>query len=593
MKKRLVPILLSLVMVLMLLPSPALAVNGEGASIMFLPPAAPATDKLSEVLSGEVVQLACANGTHSHAPASYPLKPDTYSVGMVTADDAYGYICPVIIQANAYIAAYNDETASKHSLSPHASEAQTLMLTWDAAAKSWKAPKNKLPLAFSLTCQDPRPSDPTPRISNVPSVPTDSQLPGILGQSIAKVACANSQAFHGDKTYGLLPGGYTISAIAGDATIGYSCTVSINSAPYVAAYNTEMGAIHTLQADGQAAKSITLSWDGANQAWALRDGLPLVFPVLCKDPAVPPQAPAVDQLPGILGSVVKVACANSRGFHGDKTYALLPGSYTIGSVAGDGAAGYTCPVTIHDAAPYVAAYTTDMGAAHTLQPAAQTPKTITLAWNGKAWQKPTAGLPVAFAVLCQNPPVSTLPASPTKAETLKLLGAARVQVNCSAGRHGGWTYPLREDSIQLSSVYEVNNQPRVNVTLSGNPYVQSYSWETGKAHALSSPTAYTITLVYQDGWRLQEALASAKTYAFNAACNQGNVGGGWYPRISGGRNPGGNAPITQPGTVASFPNPALSIPRTGDAPQMGLGAGLAVLALLGLAMYFGRRASAD
>lgn len=473
MKKRLVPILLSLVMVLMLLSSPALAVNGEGASIMFLPPAAPATDKLSEVLSGEVVQLACANGTHSHAPASYPLKPDTYSVGMVTADDAYGYICPVIIQANAYIAAYNDETASKHSLSPHASEAQTLMLTWDAAAKSWKAPKNKLPLAFSLTCQDPRPSDPTPRISNVPSVPTDSQLLGILGQSIAKVACANSQAFHGDKTYGLLPGGYTISAVAGDATIGYSCTVSINSAPYVAAYNTEMGAIHALQTDGQ------------------------------------------------------------------------------------------------------------------------TPKAITLTWDGKAWQKPITGLPITLTVSCQKQPVSTLPTAPTKAETLQLLGAARVQVNCSAGRHGARAYVLREDSIQLSSVYEVNNQPRVNVTLSGAPYVQSYSWETGKAHALSSPTAYTITLVYQNGWRLQEPLAAAKTYAFNAACNQGNVGGGWYPRISGGRNPGGNAPITQPGTVASFPNPALSIPRTGDAPQMGLGAGLAVLALLGLAMYFGRRASAD
>lgn len=580
-------------MVLMLLPSPALAVNGEGASIMFLPPAAPATDKLSEVLSGEVVQLACANGTHSHAPASYPLKPDTYSVGMVTADDAYGYICPVIIQANAYIAAYNDETASKHSLSPHASEAQTLMLTWDAAAKSWKAPKNKLPLAFSLTCQDPRPSDPTPRISNVPSVPTDSQLPGILGQSIAKVACANSQAFHGDKTYGLLPGGYTISAVAGDATIGYSCTVSINSAPYVAAYNTEMGAIHTLQPEVQASKAIVLVWEAANQAWALRDGLPLVFPVLCKDAAVPPQAPAVDQLPGILGSMVKVACANSRGFHGDKTYALLPGSYTIGTVAGDQVKGYTCPVTIHNAAPYVAAYNTDTGAVHTLQPAAQTPKTIVLVWDGNAWQKPAAGLPVTFAVLCQNPPVSTLPAPPSKAEALGLLGAARVQVNCSAGRHGGRAYTLRGDSIQLGSVYEVNNQPRVNITLSGAPYVQSYSWETGKAHALSSPTAYTITLVYQDGWRLQEALASAKTYAFNAACNQGNVGGGWYPRISGGRNPGGNAPITQPGTVASFPNPALSIPRTGDAPQMGMGAGLAVLALLGLAMYFGRRASAD
>lgn len=588
MKKRLVPILLSLVMVLMLLPSPALAVNGEGASIMFLPPAAPATDKLSEVLSGEVVQLACANGTHSHAPASYPLKPDTYSVGMVTADDAYGYICPVIIQANAYIAAYNDETSSKHSLSPQASAAQTVALTWDGAAKLWKAPGDKLPLVFPLACEGGQPA--TPRTPVPPSAPTDGQLPGILGESVVKVACANPKAAHGEKTYGLLPGSYAIGSVAGDATAGYTCPVTIHSDPYVAAYNAVAGAAHTLQPD---AKSITLSWDGANQAWALRDGLPLVFPVLCKDPAVPPQAPAVDQLPGILGSMVKVACANSRGFHGDKTYALLPGSYTIGNVAGDGVKGYTCPVIIHNAAPYVAAYNTDIGAVHALQTDGQTPKAITLTWDGKAWQKPITGLPITLTVSCQKQPVSTLPTAPTKAETLQLLGAARVQVNCSAGRHGGRAYTLRGDSIQLGSVYEVNKQPRVNLTLSGNPYVQAYSWDVGKTHTLSYPTVYTVTLVWQNGWRLQEPLASAKTYAFNAACNQGNVGGGWYPRISGGRNPGGNAPITQPGTVASFPNPALSIPRTGDAPQMGLGAGLAVLALLGLAMYFGRRASAD
>ena len=576
-------------MVLMLLPSLALAADGEGASSLL--PAAPTTDKLPEILSGPVVQVSCFNGSHAHAPASYPLKPGSYTVGKVAGDAAKGYTCPVVIQASAYLAAYNDETASKHSLSPQASAAQTVVLTWDGAAKQWKAPVDKLPVAFPLACEGGQPA--TPRTPVPPSAPTDGQLPGILGESVVKVACANPKAAHGEKTYGLLPGSYAIGSVAGDATAGYTCPVTIHSDLYVAAYNAVAGAAHTLQPDGQATKSITLSWDGANQAWALRDGLPLAFPMLCKDAAAAPQAPASDQLPGILGSVVKVACANSRGFHGDKTYALLPGSYTIGTVAGDGVKGYTCPVTIHDAAPYVAAYNADMGAAHTLQPAAQTPKTIVLVWDGNAWQKPAAGLPVTFAVLCQNPPVSTLPAPPSKAEALGLLGAARVQVNCSAGRHGGRAYTLRGDSIQLGSVYEVNKQPRVNITLSGAPYVQSYSWETGKAHALSSPTAYTITLVYQDGWRLQEALAAAKTYAFNAACNQGNVGGGWYPRISGGRNPGGNAPITQPGTVASFPNPALSIPRTGDAPQMGLGAGLAVLALLGLAMYFGRRASAD
>lgn len=589
MKKRLVPILLSLVMVLMLLPGLALAADGEGASSLL--PAAPPADKLPEILSGPVVQVSCFNGSHAHAPASYPLKPGSYTVGKVAGDAAKGYTCPVVIQASAYLAAYNDETASKHSLSPQASAAQTVALTWDGAAKQWKAPGDKLPLVFPLACEGGQPA--TPRTPVPPSAPTDGQLPGILGESVVKVACANPKAAHGDKTYGLLPGSYAIGSVAGDATAGYTCPVTIHSDPYVAAYNAVAGAAHTLQPDGQAAKSITLSWDGANQAWALRDGLPLAFPVLCKDAAAAPQAPASDQLPGILGSVVKVACANSRGFHGDKTYALLPGSYTIGTVAGDQVKGYTCPVTIHDAAPYVAAYNADMGAAHTLQPAAQTPQTITLAWNGKAWQKPTAGLPVTVTVLCQNPPVSPLPAAPTKAEALKLLGAARAQVNCSAGRHGGWTYPLREDSIQLGSVYEGNKQPRVNVTLSGNPYVQAYSRDMGKPHTLSYPTAYTITLVYQNGWRLQEPLAAAKTYAFNAACNQGNVGGGWYPRISGGRNPGGNVPITQPGTAASFPNPALSIPRTGDAPQMGLGAGMAALALLGLAVYFGRRASAD
>lgn len=589
MKKRLVPILLSLVMVLMLLPGLALAADGEGASSLL--PAAPTTDKLPEILSGPVVQVSCFDVGHAHAPASYPLKPGSYTVGKVAGDAVEGYTCPVVIQASAYIAAYNDETSSKHSLSPQASAAQTVALTWDGAAKQWKAPGDKLPLVFPLACEGGQPA--TPRTPVPPSAPTDGQLPGILGESVVKVACANPKAAHGEKTYGLLPGSYAIGSVAGDEAGGYTCPVTIYSDPYVAAYNAVAGAAHTLQPDGQAAKSITLSWDGANQAWALRDGLPLVFPVLCKDAAAAPQAPASDQLPGILGSVVKVACANSRGFHGDKTYALLPGSYTIGTVAGDQVKGYTCPVTIHDAAPYVAAYNADMGAAHTLQPAAQPPKTITLAWNGKAWQKPTAGLPVTVTVLCQNPPVPPLPAAPTKAEALKLLGAARAQVNCSAGRHGARAYVLREDSIQLSSVYEVNNQPRVNLTLSGNPYVQAYSWDVGKTHTLSYPTAYTVTLVWQNGWRLQEALASAKTYAFNAACNQGNVGGGWYPRISGGRNPGGNAPITQPGTVASFPNPALSIPRTGDAPQMGLGAGLAVLALLGLAMYFGRRASAD
>ena len=158
MKKQLFPILLSLVMVLMLLPSLALAADGEGASSLL--PAAPTTDKLPEILSGPVVQVSCFNGSHAHAPASYPLKPGSYTVGKVAGDAVEGYTCPVVIQASAYIAAYNDETSSKHSLSPQASVAQTVVLTWDSAAKQWKAPVDKLPVAFPLACEGGQPVTP-------------------------------------------------------------------------------------------------------------------------------------------------------------------------------------------------------------------------------------------------------------------------------------------------------------------------------------------------------------------------------------------------------------------------------------------------
>ena len=163
MKKRLVPILLSLVMVLMLLPSLALAADGEGASSLL--PAAPTTDKLPEILSGPVVQVSCFNGSHAHAPASYPLKPGSYTVGKVAGDAVEGYTCPVVIQASAYIAAYNDETSSKHSLSPQASAAQTVALPGTAPQSNGKRLGISYPWSFPWPVKAgslPRPARPSP-----------------------------------------------------------------------------------------------------------------------------------------------------------------------------------------------------------------------------------------------------------------------------------------------------------------------------------------------------------------------------------------------------------------------------------------------
>ena len=377
-----------------------------------------------------------------------------------------------------------------------------------------------------------------------------------------------------------------------------------------------------------------------------------------------PEAPEENDLPGILGNdVVQVDCINDKVNHETKHYGLKTGSYTIGDVAGDATSGYTCDITIN-AAPYVEAYNKDMGIDHTLSPAAQTPKTITLTWDGEksSWTVQPDALPILFTVICEaEAPAPEAPKPPTEDEILALLGDAKVEVICTPGRHGTRTYALRADSIRCSDVYESDGQFYLNVTLSGQPYVQAYSRDTGRAHTLSDPAAYTITLVWSDGWHLQEE--SAPVYAFHAACTAGGGdSGGWYPPSTGSLtvtktmadgnlsrqftfvvtlnralngvyggmrfengvatftlghgqsvrasglpvgttytveeigNAGyqaivtGNAgTITWSGATASFQNIPLSIPSTGDMPRAILGATLIALSLLGLAVYHSRK----
>ena len=379
-----------------------------------------------------------------------------------------------------------------------------------------------------------------------------------------------------------------------------------------------------------------------------------------------PEAPGENDLPGILGNdVVQVDCINDKVNHETKHYGLKTGSYTIGEVAGDATGGYTCDITINSAAPYVAAYNAAMGIEHTLSPTGeQAPKTITLAWDGEksSWTVQPHALPILFTVICEaEAPAPEAPKPPTKDEILALLGDAKVKVICTPGRHGTRIYALRADAIRCSDVYESDGQFYLDATLSGEPYIQAYRRDTGRAHTLSDPAAYTITLVWRDGWHLQEE--SAPVYSFHAACMAaGGDSGGGYPPSTGSLtvtktmadgdqsrqftfivtlsrplngvygdmrfekgvatftlghgqsvrasglpvgttytveeigNAGyqaiatGNAgSITWSGATASFQNIPLSIPSTGDMPRAILGATLIALSLLGLAVYHSRK----
>ena len=71
----------------------------------------------------------------------------------------------------------------------------------------------------------------------------------------------------------------------GDNTNGYTVEVSVTPAAYVAQYNTDQAATHTLAPTTQGAKSITLVYNKTAKAWQVKaDTAPVTYTVVCETP---------------------------------------------------------------------------------------------------------------------------------------------------------------------------------------------------------------------------------------------------------------------------------------------------------------------
>lgn len=116
-----------------------------------------------------------------------------------------------------------------------------------------------------------------------------------------------------------------------------------------------------------------------------------------------PAKPDDDTVKALLSNAVKIDCTNNAVSHSDRIYGLLDGNYSVGDVQGDATAGYTCVITVNNAAPYVNQYNADVVAEHALSPENQGSKTITLKYENNAWAvKNTAAVPVTFTVVCET-----------------------------------------------------------------------------------------------------------------------------------------------------------------------------------------------
>ena len=345
---------------------------------------------------------------------------------------------------------------------------------------------------YTINVTEPtKPNPPTPENTSKPVV-------GLTGEEAVKVHCTNSTANHTDESYGLKPNSYTVSEVEGNATNGYTCTITVKPGEYVSAYNGTYSK-HTLV--GPQNHTINLKWNETDKKWVVDSALPVVFNVKCDNTQPPtdkPEKPEPENtskpVVGLTGvDVVNVKCTTNTD-HAKQAYQLIADSYKVGDVQGDKENGYICEITVKPE-KYVEAYNTEYPE-HTLDPESQ-PGKIKLEWDGSKW-KVDSGVPVVFDVKCetQEPPTDT-PKLPAADVIPKIVGKDAVKVLCTTNaKHAAMRCDLLENSFDIGVVTkdETSGEYFCNITVHADKYVKKYN-EYLKGHTLKTEgQTGTITL---------------------------------------------------------------------------------------------------
>ena len=130
-------------------------------------------------------------------------------------------------------------------------------------------------------------NNPTPPTTDKPEPPKPENtpgIPGLTGAEVVNVKCTTNSS-HAKKSYPLIADSYDVGNVEGDATSGYTCTITVKPGEYVKAYNgTYLG--HTLVEPEN--HTINLKWN--ENKWKVDSGVPVVFDVKCE--TTQPENPA-------------------------------------------------------------------------------------------------------------------------------------------------------------------------------------------------------------------------------------------------------------------------------------------------------------
>ena len=343
------------------------------------------------------VNVNCLKGTHS--PKQYNLE--TYTSISDVAKDAEGYFFTITIDANDYVARYNSDVESTHSLDGSESIIVTVRYTEkDENDGYWAANPN--PITINVKC-DSGTTDPED-----PEKPTLSEddVVTMLGTNAIAVKCIDDK--HITQYHPLENTIVSLGNVTGSKETGYQCDVTVtldigNLSSYLAAYNEfTTPQKHSLMSTETITRVLTMKNDANDgKGWYFAGETPIAtIDVTCASGETTIPAPDDETVNNLLGKAVIIDCTNDEANHENEAFSLIEDTYQIGEVyMADGIPH--CDVTITAPDKYAAQYSYNTNTNHPLSPADQGSQAITLKYVNGEWAIDDDGM-VFYKVACED-----------------------------------------------------------------------------------------------------------------------------------------------------------------------------------------------
>ena len=544
MKKRVLSILLSFIMLIGLLPTMALAEEP-----------APTFD-LTKDLEGIMIpaNLVTCTCTTTNESKQYGQLSNGFSASEVKKE---GEVWTVIIyvEKSVYKAQFDKDTGSKHSPDEkHSNDFTTpIQFTLKYEKTKWmldgEMPKDKT-LYFTCTGQHETPE--------MPMYPMADNISG-LGDQIVAVLCNNvPTGQQSGKYYGLIDGGFTSTAPTLNADKVYESTITLIPSAYCNQFSGDTGIMHKLlSAQTTDGLKFVVKYDSSTKMWKLTEEVKqMAIWVTCDNHETPtpemPMYPTADNISDLGDQIVAVLCNNvPTGQQSGKYYGLIDGGFTSTAPTLNADKVYESTITLIPSA-YCNQFSGDTGIMHKLLSAQTTDGlkfVVKYDSSTKMWKPAEEVKQMAIWVTCEKHEIDTpipteftitfngnggTPSVGSMWTTNQKLTSLPTATRSSRYSFDGWyTEESGGTKVSTATVFSKDTTVYARWTYTGGGGGHSYSYYTIKAtagvHGSISPSGnvsvregrdQTFTITPDKGYAVSnvkidgKSIGAVKSYTF-------------------------------------------------------------------------------